>query len=286
MQKEQIKFDIPKLQFNMKKLEGNNSLLWRGTHMHTAVEMICVNYGKLSCCIDNQDIIISPGNVLFINSEVAHRLYTTKWVSFTYIQVTLNANRETGSFIYDFAARADNKKYFIAQKDSALFRLFSDMRREMEEKYEYFEEYIKADIIKLSAFLHRYKIINPPEEKTILKIERILPVIKYIENNYNEEVTLEALGKLIGCDKFSLCRKFKAATNGTVIEYLNYVRLKNAEIFLLYSDKNISEIAFLCGFSSIQYFNKVFKKYMGCSPGKLRAACSSSDTFTVTGLQP
>lgn len=255
----------------MKTLEDDDSSCWRTTHMHTAIEMICVNYGDVRCCIEDEDIQISPGSVLFINGGVVHRLYTNKRVSLSYIQIMLNAVEEPDSFIYDFAVRTDNKKYMIASKNSELFALYMEMCREMREKRPYYEDYIKAEIMRLSAFLHRYGIISMPDEKQLLKINKLLPVISTIENNFDEELTLDELGKLIGCDRFALCRKFKAATNGTVIEYLNYVRLRNAERMLLYSDKNISEIAFLCGFSSIQYFNKVFRKCMGCPPGKLRA---------------
>lgn len=50
---------------------------------------------------------------------------------------------------------------------------------------------------------------------------------------------------------------------------MNYVRLRHAA-HLLGGEKRVTEVAFACGFSSVQYFNKIFKKYNGCTPSRYR----------------
>lgn len=271
MQKELIEFEIPDLRFNIKTLEGNNSLNWRGVHVHTAVELIYVNKGELLCFTNDEKLKISGEKVLFINSGVPHRLDTDGEVKFTYIQLMFEGRKENSiSKVFDFALRTENKGCYIAERDDVLLELYKDMCREAREKRDFFKECIKADITKLYAYLCRKGIITAPTEKAMGKINKILPVAEYIERNFDRNISLDELTALTELDKFTLCRKFKEATGGTIIEFLNYVRLRKAEGLLLYSDKNVSETAFLCGFSSIQYFNKVFKKYMGISPGKFK----------------
>lgn len=62
----------------------------------------------------------------------------------------------------------------------------------------------------------------------------------------------------------NLCREI---TNMTPIQYLNYHKVKLAELLLRQNkDLNITEVAFECGFSSSQYFATVFKRLVGCPP--------------------
>ena len=49
-------------------------------------------------------------------------------------------------------------------------------------------------------------------------------------------------------------------------EYVNKYRIERACLELLYSKKNITEIASDFGFNNIQYFSRVFKQYMNCTP--------------------
>lgn len=269
MQKEIIEFNIPSLKLNIKTIDSENTGQWKGMHTHSAIEMVYVNCGALSCETDKEIITVTEGKVLFINSGTAHRLYSDGTISITYVQTILDEEKRN-SMIYTFASKEDNVKYLVAERGSVIYDIFFSIKKEAECGLDYYREFIRSDLIRLAAYLHRSKIIASPRAERIMKIEKLAEVAGFIEENYSSEINLEMLAALNGCDKYSLCRKFKSATGATVIDYLNYVRLKNAERLLLYSDNNISEIAFMCGFSSIQYFNKVFKKYMGCTPGGFR----------------
>ena len=56
----------------------------------------------------------------------------------------------------------------------------------------------------------------------------------------------------------------------TVIEYLNQIRIKNARQLLEFSDKDIGQVAQLCGFRSTAYFCNLFRKLTGTSPTEFR----------------
>jgi AraC-like DNA-binding protein len=91
-------------------------------------------------------------------------------------------------------------------------------------------------------------------------------VVEYISKNYTAKLQLEELAKLISCDKYRLCRRFKQITGGTVVDYIHFVRLRRAQELLTYSNCNITETAYACGFASVQHFNTIFKQYLGCTP--------------------
>ena len=65
-------------------------------------------------------------------------------------------------------------------------------------------------------------------------------------------------------------RIFKRVMNKSFNDYLNFVRITEAEKLLTATDMNITEIAYATGFSSSSYFIKIFSKYKNVSPSRFR----------------
>ena len=80
------------------------------------------------------------------------------------------------------------------------------------------------------------------------------------DSQYGVKYQLDDLSKLLNLNQSYFCRLFKQATNSTFIEYLNFVRVCKAEKLLFTTNKTVSEISMDVGFSSVSYFNRVFKK--------------------------
>lgn len=95
-------------------------------------------------------------------------------------------------------------------------------------------------------------------------------VKKYINQNYSQKLTIEQLCKKFFCSKSTLMNTFKKNYNQTIIEYINNIRLENAEILLKSTNKPIHQIATECGFSDQNYFSKVFTKKYNLSPSVYR----------------
>ena len=91
------------------------------------------------------------------------------------------------------------------------------------------------------------------------------------QNLYNSDFTVEELAKILAISRVQLYRKVKAILGISVSEHINNFRLEKSKELLLNSNKNISEIAFAVGFSSLYYFSTVFKSKYGVSPKDFRA---------------
>lgn len=98
----------------------------------------------------------------------------------------------------------------------------------------------------------------------------ILKIISFINENYQNDITLESLSKQFFISKNTLCKRFKQAMNCSVGQYIVYVRLNKAKMYLSSSSKNMEKIAELCGFPSANYFSLIFKKHFGISPKNYR----------------
>ena len=82
----------------------------------------------------------------------------------------------------------------------------------------------------------------------------------FLNNNFNETITLGDAAKIAGMAEVSLSRFFKFRTGKTFIDTLNEVRLGHATRMLIDTTNSINEVAYKCGFNNMSNFNRIFKK--------------------------
>lgn len=96
-------------------------------------------------------------------------------------------------------------------------------------------------------------------------------IIDYLENHYNDTVELDAIAAHVGLTKRYMCTLFKQEMHTTIITELTNIRIGHARIFLKqYPEKNVKDIAKMCGYENAGYFGKVFYKITGQSPDQYR----------------
>lgn len=101
---------------------------------------------------------------------------------------------------------------------------------------------------------------------------RINKIIHYVENNYQNKISLDNVGALVNMSSAAVSRFFKKKTKHNFCDYLNSYRIDKAAQMLLETEMFISEICFSCGFNNISNFNLVFRKLMKCTPNEYRAS--------------
>lgn len=106
--------------------------------------------------------------------------------------------------------------------------------------------------------------------QTFLENRAVETAIRFIEENYQEEIDVNDISHSIHLSYSHLSRIFKKQTGETITGYLNDFRLKKAQHLLLGTDKSIGCIAVEVGFNSEHYFCSLFRKYFGITPGAFR----------------
>ncbi|HMT12426.1 MAG TPA: helix-turn-helix domain-containing protein [Ignavibacteria bacterium] len=96
--------------------------------------------------------------------------------------------------------------------------------------------------------------------------EEVKKAQEYIENNYNDKLTVDRLSDLFGIGRRTFERRFKKATNNTVIEYTQRVKIEAAKKELEQGRKNVNEVMFDVGYTDTKAFRDVFRKITGMSP--------------------
>lgn len=100
--------------------------------------------------------------------------------------------------------------------------------------------------------------------------ERFKKVTGHILENFNKDITLQEIAGVANMGVTSFCNFFKKQFRVTFVEYLNTVRIGHACKLLSENERNITEIAYECGFNSMANFNRQFKKAKHMSPGEYR----------------
>lgn len=98
----------------------------------------------------------------------------------------------------------------------------------------------------------------------------ILNIVAYINNHFQENITLDLLKNTFFISKNTLCKNFQKVMQCSIMEYCSSVRLNEAKHLLKTTKKSMEDIADLCGFSSANYFSLLFKSKTGLSPSAYR----------------
>ena len=115
-------------------------------------------------------------------------------------------------------------------------------------------------------FIHRVHDMrkNPDYSAAVQKC------VDYIEMHLDEPVRASALSRLTGYAEYYLTDKFRQETGVSVSDYAKFAKIERAKLLLETTDDGIQEIADQLGFSSRNYFSRVFSELTGCSPKEYR----------------
>lgn len=109
-----------------------------------------------------------------------------------------------------------------------------------------------------------------PSEKVLRTGERIKIMLQYIQEHFDEELTLAEIAGSAAVSESECLRCFRNMIGSTPIQYVKQVRVQRAAELLTATDRKISDIGAECGFQEMSYFAKTFRELKGCTPGAFR----------------
>jgi transcriptional regulator GlxA family with amidase domain len=92
----------------------------------------------------------------------------------------------------------------------------------------------------------------------------------YIEDNYQEKITVDQLADMLALSRRNLERRFKKATANSVVEYIQRVKVEAAKNSLESSRENVNEVMYNVGYTDPKAFRDTFKRITGLSPKQYR----------------
>ncbi|WP_163539492.1 response regulator transcription factor [Gracilibacillus sp. YIM 98692] len=210
-----------------------------------------------------------------IEFDLNHMIYLFKRKQFQEAFIYLNEHigllsNQYETDVFEFKSWLENIMFNIIV---LLGNMKYDIQALEAEKYTYFSDINEAFHVReaVSIFDHFMEkvenMVLPSNIETTSNIQRLLD---YIEEHYNDHLSLQTLANHFHFNPSYLSSYFSKHHEEGFSEYLNHVRIKNAMKMLKSTDMSISTISEAVGYSDPSYFTKVFKKMTTKSPSTFR----------------
>ena len=263
---------------------GDNPGDWAGWHWHPAFEINYCLEGSFRFRTANTDIQVRKGDAVFINSNTLHQMEPA--VSGTMSEYyTLFFD---GEFLSGRYGTLFHEKYLMPVLSCQRFHSFLlsasntvgiRMLYSLLDIVELFRDEPYGYELDVRTKLGQFWLMLLEETKDIrsrsgrakmLDHARVKEMIGFLEEHYNEKLTLNDIASSVGLGERECSRCFSRSIGIPPIEYLNRYRIRQSARLIVQSTDPIGHIADQCGFSSDSYFGKMFREQIGCSPREYR----------------
>lgn len=239
-------------------------------HFHPSIEVMYLERGNYCAEIDNKKYSFSQGDILVALPFQLHGFYQTDYTNKEVILVI------DESFFPEYEDRFNNFSFVnpVLSKDQIpkelvdlIYMAASATINSKDNDGRLLYRFLCGAVL-----WHLFRLM-PMESNRKGNIGHIQKIVKYIYENYdNEALSLEKIAAHFGYNKTYLSSIINKTFHRNFKSVLNMLRLNEAKKQLAYSDENVSEIAFRCGFNSIRTFNSAFYYLEKLSPTAYRKA--------------
>lgn len=238
-------------------------------HTHGMFELYYMISGECRYFIGNKVLPVKSNNLILIPKGVQHKTRYAD-VSCDRILVMFAGNYVSPSLLPMIYRLFPNNIFAPDEKiKTHIMHLFDKMFEEEQRNDCFSDELIKGYVTELFSLILRSQTDekNSQCEKGSIVID---DAVEFMRKNFHEEITLSLVAKRSAMSESRFSRTFKEVIGVGFKEYLNFVRINEANKYLLNTDMSVSEIAYACGFNDSNYFSTFFKKTNGMSPLEFR----------------
>lgn len=273
-QKINFKYDFPIFYSTVKtSLPDDGKLNW-----HEEIEIKRITEGNQKIVIGSKSMDTIAGDIVLINPYEPHSI---KYQQENTVQEVIIFNIK---YFQDKIIDTESKSNFAKLsegtlkfkniiRDPKVDEAFTMLSRELKHRSSnYMLTLISLSIYLLCMLLETS--VNNLEKASSTKemdnLKKLQPAIHYINDNINKDINLDLLADACNISSNYFSRLFKKTFSVNVLQYVNEVRMRKAEMLLLTTDKKIKDIALETGFNYESYFTRWFKSQKSISPRDYR----------------
>ena len=245
-------------------LKRTSVLSSQNHNWHENIEIQFCKEGSGFVLIDGKCYDFKQGDIAIVDSNSIHYTYTNTDMVYACIIVSTKfcANMEIDHLHLSFTPIVQNERLaHVFEEICQIYKLDTKLRIAR-------LNYLALDL--LMGIVDQYSTIKAAANENHKEITVAKRVLVFIQENYNNKITLDDISKQVLIDKYTLCKIFKKITGQTIFENLNEYRCLKAAEYIA-DGKSVSEAANLCGFENNSFFTKMFKKHIGTLPSKITA---------------
>ncbi|MDD6519106.1 MAG: AraC family transcriptional regulator [Oribacterium sp.] len=282
----------------------HHRFIMRSRHVHETIELHFILEGQRLMFVDRETYRLSPHSAIVVNHNLIHKTSTAPGFPPDHHNFILQLDRSRFDQILrvaglrgfdDFGDRFNGVATFNDSEWRLILAVISEFKAMCEEdkmgaavSMEDAHAFLYLQALELASIFAkaRRRLLHAELEanqkvvpETVVKTgvhQKVHEVALYLQTHIHESVSLEELAQRFFMSRSYLTRSFRNVTGFSVVEYMTYIRIQKAQQLLRESDRSITEIADLCGFGNITYFEKVFKTTTGHTPVQYRKTVDTS----------
>ena len=282
----------------------HHRFIMRSRHVHETIELHFILEGQRLMFVDRETYRLSPHSAIVVNHNLIHKTSTAPGFPPDHHNFILQLDRSRFDQILrvaglrgfeDFGERFNGVATFNDSEWRLILAVISEFKAMCEEdkmggtvSMEDAHAFLYLQTLELASIFAkaRRRLLQAELEvnqkavpETVVKTgvhQKVHEVALYLQTHIHESVSLEELAQRFFMSRSYLTRSFRNVTGFSVVEYMTYIRIQKAQQLLRESDRSITEIADLCGFGNITYFEKVFKTTTGHTPVQYRKTVDTS----------
>jgi AraC-like DNA-binding protein len=265
-------------------------------HWHEVLEVLYLQRGGISLYVEGEVIELKEGDIAIINPNEVHGFFGGQYddccviflIGLDFFDRTLVDLQDKffHKLVFDrrrlvrpVVGSANAREGMLHAK---LLHLLQEMSREYFLQKEGYRLALRSEMYEFALIFVRdipERIISESEKCRFKRNHEIMErVFEYVFNNAGDvEMTLEGAANAANMSLFYFTRFFKRHTGQTFHDFVSRLRVDTALRYLVESDIPVTDIAELCGFSSLKTFHRQFKNFMGISPTDYRSGKKGAD---------
>lgn len=247
------------------------------SHWHDDIEFILILSGQMKYNVNGEIITLNKGEGIFVNTRQLHFGYSDNKNECVFICVLIHpillcsSKTVEDKYINPILFNEHIPFHSLSKKNdweikilNAILKIYNSINDdvfELKVQRCFYDIWIALCENVISIEKHCYKNHH---------LSTLKDMISYINDNYQEKITLDNLAKAGKVGKTSCCAIFKKYLNKTPNEFLTDLRLRKGTELLKNTDMTVLEISYEIGFSGASYFTETFNKFFGCTPSEYR----------------
>ena len=246
-------------------------------HWQENAEILWIQKGELFLKIQEKNYIGKAGDIIYINPRELHGMqsqtpdctylafiFPLSWFQF--------AQMDEAAEMY-LNPLAEGNVQVITQLPSPVAGQAGDIFREI--YADYYDScgnwlMIKANLLRFYACLFQNNLIIYRQQEDSAQVRLLLEIAQYMQTHYKEKLSLKELGQVFHMSPKYFSVFFQKHFSRNLTDYLTSIRIEAAKKLLVESDADMELISQQAGFSSSSYFIRIFREYLGLTPGQYR----------------
>lgn len=271
--------ELEENKFHIYVARGTSSRL----HGHDFLELSYIEQGSMAHTIGGETSTLHAGDYFIVDYGTMHEYHALTDVPLVvinflfypeFVDRSLSGCRSfedvVNSYLVRFSYRTLNyvpTGKTLHDRSGSILDIAHRLTEEYREKKPGYIAYIRCLLVEM--LIEAMREIGK-SDRTDMQSDTVREIASYVRSHYGEKIKLSDMARQYSYSLPHLSKKFQQEMGMGFSDYLQRIRLEQSCRMLECSDKSIGEIAALCGYTDIKFFNRIFRESLKMSPREFK----------------